>query len=155
MGEETKLIFRAMTTADVGMVANLEKEAFPDQWDEVMLLNEMSNCLAKYIVLEVEDSLVGYAGFWLIAGEAQITRVAIAKDFQGRGLGKKLTKAKLQLAWDSDAYGVTLEVRASNASAQRVYADCGFVQEGVRPGYYADNNEDAVIMWCYREASNE
>ena len=87
-----------------------------------------------------------------LAGEAQITRVAIAAGERERGLGTRLTAALINLAWNEGADAITLEVRQSNTTAQKMYLTCGFRAEGVRPGYYADNHEDAVIMWLYREA---
>ena len=94
---------------------------------------------------------IGYAGFWLVAGEAQVTRVAIAEDERGQGLGTRLTAALVNKAWELGAEAVTLEVRESNVAAQRAYLTCGFASEGVRPNYYEDNHENAVIMWLYKD----
>lgn len=117
-----------------------------------MWLDELNNSLTTYIVMEENGKVIGYAGYWLVAGEAQITRVAVAEGERERGLGTKLTAALINLAWNEGADAVTLEVRQSNTAAQKMYLTCGFRAEGVRPGYYADNHEDAVIMWLYREA---
>ena len=87
---------------------------------------------------------------WLIAGEAQVTRVAVAKDERGKGLGKILTEELIAAAWAEGAEAVTLEVRKSNIAAQTVYIQTGFTISGVRPNYYEDNKEDAIIMWLYR-----
>lgn len=155
MGEKTGLTSRLMEPEDIKEVALLEAEAFSDPWNEIMLLNELSNALSHYIVLVCGGNIVGYAGFWLVAGEAQITRVAVKKEFRGQGLGKKLTEAAVQSAWQCRAEAITLEVRESNLAARKVYESCGFSQNGLRPNYYGDNNENAVIMWCYREGTDE
>ena len=54
-------------------------------------------------------------------------------------------------AWELGAVAVTLEVRESNIAAQKVYLTCGFASEGIRPNYYEDNHENAIIMWLYKE----
>ena len=104
---------------------------------------------------EAGPSVVGFAGFWLVAGEAQIMRVAVRKSCRNRGLGYLLTKNLVREAWKLGAEAIQLEVREGNGSAIRVYEKCGFRSAGIRPNYYADNGENAVIMWLYREDRNE
>lgn len=141
---------RPMSAADIPAAAAIEEQSFHDAWHAAMLLDELNNSLAHYLVLEEELRVLGYAGFWLVAGEAQITRVAVAASERGRGLGRALTSALVRLAWELGAEAVTLEVRAGNKAAQSVYRQCGFAAAGVRPRYYEDNHEDAVIMWLYK-----
>ena len=74
----------------------------------------------------------------------------MAKDERGKGLGKILTEVLIAAAWQEGADAVTLEVRKSNIAAQTVYTQTGFTISGVRPNYYEDNKEDAIIMWLYR-----
>ena len=100
--------------------------------------------------MESEGQSIGYAGFWLVAGEAQVTRVAVLEELRGLGLGTRLTAALVNKAWELGAEAVTLEVRESNVAAQRAYLTCGFASEGIRPNYYEDNHENAVIMWLYK-----
>lgn len=152
MGEEaiTAISFRLLTEADIPAVVTIEATAFYDAWNENMLRNELANELTTYLVMESAGKFIGYAGFWLVAGEAQVTRVAIAEDQRGQGLGTRLTAALVTKAWELGAEAVTLEVRESNVAAQRAYLTCGFASEGVRPNYYEDNHENAVIMWLYK-----
>ena len=151
MGEETKAItFRTMVAEDIPDVVDIEATAFYDAWNAGMLLNELENELTTYVVMEQEGRLVGYAGFWLVAGEAQVTRVAVAEAERGQGLGTRLTAAMVNKAWELGAEAVTLEVRESNLAAQKAYLTCGFASEGIRPNYYEDNHENAVIMWLYK-----
>lgn len=153
MGTETwKAVIRDMSFGDIVAVTKIENCTFFDAWNESMWLDELNNSLTTYIALEENGSLIGYAGYWLVAGEAQITRVAVAPEARERGLGTRLTAALINRAWEQGADAITLEVRAGNTAAQKMYLTCGFRAEGVRPGYYADNHEDAVIMWLYREA---
>lgn len=157
MGTEAReTIIRQFSAGDIIDVCKIENSTFFDAWNESMWLDELNNSLTTYIVMEENGKVIGYAGYWLVAGEAQITRVAVAAEERERGLGTKLTAALINLAWNEGADAITLEVRQSNTAAQKMYLTCGFRAEGVRPSYYADNHEDAVIMWLYREAeSNE
>lgn len=148
-----KITTRRLVAADIVRLENIEKETFSDAWHQKMWLEELNNSLTTYLALEIDSEIVGYAGFWLIAGEAQITRVAIRSLERGNGLGTILTKALLAEAWSQGATGVTLEVREKNVAAQKAYANCGFKNAGVRKNYYSDNHEDAVIMWVYKDVN--
>ena len=152
MGEEatTLVSYRAMNEADIPALVAMEATAFYDAWNENMLRNELQNELTTYLVMESEGKIIGYAGFWLVAGEAQVTRVAIAEALRGQGLGTRLTAVMVNKAWELGAEAVTLEVRESNLAAQKAYLTCGFASEGIRPNYYEDNHENAVIMWLYK-----
>lgn len=152
MGEETTtaVSFRALTEADIPAIVAIETTAFYDAWNENMLRNELDNALTTYLVMESEGKIIGYAGFWLVAGEAQVTRVAVQEELRGLGLGTRLTAAMVNKAWELGAEAVTLEVRESNLAAQKAYLTCGFASEGIRPNYYEDNHENAVIMWLYK-----
>ena len=84
---------------------------------------------------------------WLVLDEGHITNIAVHPDYRGRGIGEKLVLAMLELARNSGIAGVTLEVRVSNNAAKKLYNKLGFVDSGIRKGYYSDTGEDAVIMW--------
>ncbi|MEE9202934.1 MAG: ribosomal protein S18-alanine N-acetyltransferase [Dehalococcoidia bacterium] len=90
--------------------------------------------------------LVGSAGFWRLYDEAHITTIAVRESHRRQGLGELLLHACIELAVSLRSRVVTLEVRASNHSAQTLYEKYGFQRSGVRRGYYTDNNEDAIIM---------
>lgn len=152
MGEKTaKIVFRPMLAEDLEFVEALEAESFHDAWNKSMLENELANSLSSYIIMEVDGEKSGYAGFWNIAGEAQVTRVAVSKACRGNGYGNSLSQALVEKAWQEGADAVTLEVRESNLVAQKAYKKCGFESSGIRPGYYEDTHEGAVIMWLYKK----
>jgi ribosomal-protein-alanine N-acetyltransferase len=90
--------------------------------------------------------ILGYAGMWLMVDEAHITTIAVRHEWRGRGLGELLLASLIESAMEDDAQRMTLEVRVSNETAQNLYRKYGFHQEGVRPRYYSDDNEDAYIM---------
>lgn len=92
-------------------------------------------------------TIVGYAGMWLMVDEAHITTIAVRPEYRGKGLGELLIVGMFERALEVGARWVTLEVRVSNTVAQNLYRKYTFHAEGIRKGYYSDNNEDAVIMW--------
>ena len=142
-----------MVEGDIPTIVDIEATAFYDAWNQNMLLSELHNQLTHYLVMESEGKIVGYAGFWLVAGEAQVARVAVREQLRGQGLGTRLTAALVNKAWELGAEAVTLEVRESNVAAQKAYLTCGFASEGIRPHYYEDNHENAVIMWLYKQGA--
>lgn len=91
--------------------------------------------------------VVGYGGLWMMVDEAHVTSVAVRRDFRGRGLGELLMLTLFEVGIRLGARWLTLEVRVSNHVARRLYLKLGFREAGIRPRYYTDNNEDAVIMW--------
>lgn len=94
-----------------------------------------------------EPPVVGYGGLWLMVDEAHVTSVAVRPEFRGKGLGQLLMLALFDVALQRSARWLTLEVRIGNTAALRLYKKLGFREAGIRPRYYTDNNEDAVIMW--------
>ena len=143
-------VFRICEEKDLPAVMKLDREAFFDPWSLETWQRELQNPIAVWIVEEVERDIVGYAGIWNVAGEAQVMRVAVRKALRNRGLGLMLMQELVRESLESGAEAVTLEVRESNIAAQKVYERCGFVSQGIRPGYYSDTGEGAVIMWLYR-----
>lgn len=95
---------------------------------------------------QTTEKIVGFAGFWIMAGEAHVISIAVLKDYQRRGIGRILLISAMQLATNLNATFITLEARISNTGAHELYRQCGFSQQGIRKGYYTDNREDAVVM---------
>jgi ribosomal-protein-alanine N-acetyltransferase len=92
------------------------------------------------------EPIVGFVGVWLTLDEAHVVTIAVRESHRGRGIGELLLIAAIALATLNDREVVTLEVRASNQAAQALYEKYGFRRVGVRPRYYSDNHEDALIM---------
>ncbi len=90
--------------------------------------------------------VVAYAGIWLMVDEAHITTFAVLPDWRRHGIGGRLLVELMRLAADLGARVVTLEVRLCNQPARALYQRFGFRPVGVRPRYYSDNGEDALIM---------
>jgi [ribosomal protein S18]-alanine N-acetyltransferase len=136
-----------MTVHDIDDVQRVERASFPVPWPAYALRQEVeTNRLARYLVIRAGGRIVGYAGVWLMVDEAHITTFAILPDWRRRGLGGRLMLDVMRLADELGARVATLEVRLSNLAAQRMYQRFGFRPVGIRPRYYSDNAEDALIM---------
>jgi ribosomal-protein-alanine acetyltransferase len=94
----------------------------------------------------IGEQVVGYGGIWLMADEAHVTTFAVHPAYRRRRIGERMLIALLDLAVDRHAREATLEVRLSNLAARRLYEKYGFRPVGIRPRYYSDNQEDALIM---------
>lgn len=92
------------------------------------------------------EYIFGFAGLWIMAGEAHITNIAVRERHRRQGVGELLLISLINLSTELDVHLVTLEVRASNTPAQDLYSKYGFAKVGVRRAYYTDNREDGVLM---------
>lgn len=142
------LEIRLAEARDVHEVAELDKLCFSVPWSETSFRSEITeNERAVYIVAESGGRIVGYAGIWIIFDEGHITNVAVHPEYRGQHIGTALVGLLLKTAEENGVVAETLEVRRSNFKAIGLYHSYDFQQEGVRKGYYEDNNEDALIMW--------
>jgi ribosomal-protein-alanine N-acetyltransferase len=142
-----KLLIEAMRLEDLDEVQAIEQASFSTPWPSNAYRSELvTNRLASYLVARIEGRIVGYGGMWLMVDEAHITTFAIHPGWRRQRIGERLLLAFLDLARDRHAREATLEVRLSNLAARRLYEKYGFRPVGLRPRYYSDNNEDALIM---------
>jgi ribosomal-protein-alanine N-acetyltransferase len=141
------LRIRPMTVADLPAVQLIERASFSTPWPPQAYRQELeTNRLAHYLVATLADEIVAYGGVWLMVDEAHITTFAVHPRFRRRRIGERLLLALMDLSVDRHAREATLEVRLSNLAARRLYEKYGFRPVGIRPRYYSDNGEDALIM---------
>jgi ribosomal-protein-alanine N-acetyltransferase len=141
------LLIRPMGVPDLAAVQLIERTSFATPWPAQAYRQELeTNRLAMYLVALLGEAIVAYGGIWLMVDEAHITTFAVHPAYRRRRIGERLLLALLDLALDRRAREATLEVRLSNLPARRLYEKYGFRPVGIRPHYYSDNNEDALIM---------
>jgi [ribosomal protein S18]-alanine N-acetyltransferase len=136
---------RRLTYADLPQVVAIERRAFGTPWSLAMFVLELSKPSGVCLAAQIGTELVGYLVCSRYDTVWHVMNVAVDPDRRRRGIGTAMMTALLQEVGD-DAQ-LTLEVRRSNAGAVAMYERFGFRSAGVRPRYYADNGEDAVIMW--------
>ncbi|MDN4594570.1 ribosomal protein S18-alanine N-acetyltransferase [Polycladomyces subterraneus] len=146
--ERSRIAFRPMKMADLPMIMEVERASFPTPWPKEAFVNELLHSpFAHYTVVTVDGEIAGYCGMWIVVDEAHITNIAIHPKYRGKKLGQATLAYMKRLARLLGADKMTLEVRVSNHVAQHVYRKLGFEAKGIRPRYYSDNQEDALIMW--------
>ncbi|EXX85051.1 alanine acetyltransferase [Paenibacillus darwinianus] len=141
--------FRPMALDDVQTIVEIEREVFTAPWSYEAFVNELRhNHFARYLVMINDGCIIGYGGMWTIIDEAHVTNIAVRNGWRGYGYGERLMRELQKLAVENGTTAMTLEVRVSNEVAQRLYRKLGFKPSGLRPKYYTDNQEDALIMWA-------
>ena len=142
-----RILVEPMTVDDLRAVHAIERASFSVPWPDDAYRNEiLTNRLASYVVARAGDEIVGFGGLWVMVDEAHITTFAVDPRWRRRGIGEWLLLGLLDRAVERRAREATLEVRLSNMPARRLYEKYGFRPVGIRPRYYSDNGEDALIM---------
>lgn len=131
---------------DPKKLAALDKKCFEVPWSQKSFEDEFKNDIAYYFIAREGDEIIGYAGFWNVSGEGDITNIAVDERYRRRYIGSALLETLIKKAVSLKIELLTLEVRKSNIAAQRLYAKYGFEEIGIRKGYYSNNREDALIM---------
>jgi len=146
--KELKINVRPMGEEDIPEVENIERVSFSSPWTSRLFYLEIKKKdFAFYRVLEFNKKVVGYAGYWRIQDEAHLVTFAIHPFYRRRGLGKILLNHILEEVRKRGIKRVTLEVRKSNYAAQNLYEGFGFKKVAIRPHYYHDTGEDAIVYW--------
>ena len=147
-----------MRLEDIDEVMEIEPVAFGSHhWSHQSFVNELNNSMGNYFTAVDESSkrLIGYSGFWLIGDEAHITTLAVHPDLRRQYIGERLLVNDILEAKRVGARWITLEVRVSNETAQKLYYKYGFKNLGVRRNYYQDNDEDALVLWTENIGSSD
>lgn len=148
MKTKTQISIRNMKITDLPQVMKIDSRSFPSPWTKEIYEQELlKNDFAHYFVIVHEDEIIGYVGLWIVFDDAQITNIAIAPEYRGKGIGEKLFAFALTYAFQRGAQKLSLEVRPSNHVAKNMYKKFGLKKGGIRKNYYPDNGEDAIVMW--------
>ncbi len=130
-------------------VLRIEAETHPRPWSLSLFMSEMALRSSRaYYVARVDGLVVGYAGLMMNGDEGHISTIAVDPNWHRRKIGTRLLLVAAREAVRRGALALTLEVRMSNRGAQELYRAFGFRPAGVRKNYYAETNEDALIMWA-------
>ena len=135
--------------SDLDGILAVEAASFTNPWTRAMYEWELQNRSVCHILVirTAACRVAGFCSFWLVVDEIHVNNVAIRPEYRGRGFGTRLMRRVLTEGRRLGATRATLEVRASNDAARRVYEGLGFRAAGVRKRYYTNPEEDAVILW--------
>jgi len=130
-------------------VVTIEEECYPQPWSATVFLSELAQRSSRrYTVATIGPLLVGYCGLMTVDEDGHITTLSVDPPWHHRGVGTVLLLDQARAAPALGVRHLTLEVRASNDPAQALYRRFGFAPVGVRPNYYAETGEDAIVMWA-------
>ncbi len=139
-----------LTERDLDEVMQIERASFAAPWSVGMFRQDLNFPLARCLAARCAEAgkrrLAGYIICWFVADEVHITNIAVRRDQRRRGVAARLVGEVLALARGCGMRTCTLEVRMSNEAAKGLYRKLGFEPRGIRPRYYSDNGEDALIM---------
>jgi [ribosomal protein S18]-alanine N-acetyltransferase len=140
----TEQVVRPMRLSDLPTVMEITRRSLPLPWGEAVWREELASPFGLYMVMEEDGAVSGYIGLKLISDEAHVMTIAVCPERRRRGFARTLVEVALAAPASAGARRVYLEVRPSNAGARALYGSLGFVETGLRPAYYGD--EDALLM---------
>ncbi len=131
----------------IDQILEIEKRVHGAPWSRRSFENEVDHVHGLLVVALIEDQVVGYGGVWMLIDEAHITTLSVDEEHRRLGIGRELMNKLLLGAKKKGMLCSTLEVRAGNTAAIKLYEGMGYRHAGVRAHYYPDNQEDAIVMW--------
>jgi ribosomal-protein-alanine N-acetyltransferase len=132
-------------------VLRIEQQVYPRPWSYGLYLGELAHrgVSRSYVVARTGHRVVGYGGLMVVGDDAHITTLAVDPELHGQRVGTRLLLVLARLAREQGIEGLTLEVRMSNEPGKALYRRFGFAPAGIRKNYYAEVNEDALVMWAH------
>jgi ribosomal-protein-alanine N-acetyltransferase len=144
-----------MVLEDLDRVMQIERDGFAHPWSAELIRREMAHDWSTILVATearrgpggaVREVLVGFVVYWLVHDELHVLNIATDRTERRRGVARALMDEAAARARQAGAVLATLEVRRSNAAALALYRQLGYRQVGIRPNYYVDEGEDAIVM---------
>ncbi|MHB1711572.1 MAG: ribosomal protein S18-alanine N-acetyltransferase [Acidimicrobiales bacterium] len=147
-GGRREVVIAPMRSRDLHGVLRIERAVFPQPWTHRLFVEELAQRDSRsYRAAWIGNDIVGFAGLMLIDDEAHVNNIAVDPQWQGQGMGTLIFLDMTRVALELGSRHVTLEVRVGNESALALYRRFGMAPVGIRPNYYPETGEDALIMW--------
>jgi len=148
-----------MLEADLNQVLAIERDSFPTPWAREAFLGQIRSPEAWAFALidgrRRDRAVIGYVCFWQDQNRLHLLNLCLARPYRRQGLAQGLLGFVTGLARQRGLSGIDLEVRQGNLAALRLYRSAGFIEAGVRPGYYSDTGQDALLMTLGLESSQK
>jgi ribosomal-protein-alanine N-acetyltransferase len=150
--ENGSLLVGEYGEGDIDQIIAIERDSFPTPWSAGIFRGEIASPISRVLVAKFDRDpgapVAGYLVYWQVVDEIHLHNIAVRRDMRRQGIASRLLREAVRCSSLKGAKSLTLEVRRSNLIAQRFYEKFGFSVRGVRSGYYADTNDDALIMWA-------
>lgn len=140
-----KIIVDYMTLDDFEIIKDRLQEEFDEFWTPGVLFSELKNENTKYIVLKVDNIILGFAGIWITPDTVELNNIVVKKDSRGKGYSKVLLEKLIEISKKTTREIFTLEVSEKNIIAIKLYKKYGFEKVGLRKKYY-EGKYDAILM---------
>ncbi len=137
---------RLASAGDAPAIMKIETASFSDAWSEEAVYDALAGKFYHFYVAELLGTACAYAIIRVAAGEAELLRFAVSKEYRGMGLGNRLAELLVKEEKKAGSESIFLEVRESNDPAIRSYKHAGFFTAGKRRGFYHNPDEDALLM---------
>lgn len=141
------ITIRPMQEKDIDAVAALEEKCFSEPWSKAAFQEAISKEYYSFYVAYKGDRHVGTVAYTKSFDEADISNVAVDEEVRYCGIAYQLLSQLMNDGYVAGIRHYTLEVRSKNVPAIGLYKKLGFISEGVRPGFYTNPSDDAIIMW--------
>jgi [ribosomal protein S18]-alanine N-acetyltransferase len=146
MKSDPSLSPESMKPSDLDEVLAIEERSFAAPWTRETFMNEMANRTARSFVFRLDGEIAGYLCFWAVLDEAHVQTIAVRSDLRGRGYGKRIMGHLEAACLREGLRRIILEVARRNTVARNLYRACGFSAIGFRKRYYAETEDDAIVM---------
>ncbi|MBQ6118911.1 MAG: ribosomal protein S18-alanine N-acetyltransferase [Clostridia bacterium] len=140
-----ELTVRRAALSDLDAIAAIEQASFSDPWSRALLESDLLKENSVYLAAVWDGEVCGYADGEDICGDFYVNNIAVAQAYRNRHIAETMLRELIGAARDRRCGFVTLEVRAGNLPAQKLYEKCGFRKVGTRPDYYTRPTENAYI----------
>ena len=144
-----RITIESMQTGDLDQVMEIEKACYANPWTRGGFETELARSVTVSLVMKEAESTVAYLIFWLLQEEIHVLNLAVRPDQRGLGLGRFFLEYMFDWGKKIGVRKAFLEVRASNKAARWLYEKTGFLKVGLRENYYAEENEDALLLARY------
>jgi ribosomal-protein-alanine N-acetyltransferase len=150
------VVITGMRRRHLRAVTAIERRVNPHPWSYGLFAGELRMPTSRaWVVARTGHRVVGFGGLMVVLEEGHVTNVAVDPEYHRRHVATRMLLVLVEQAVERGVVDLTLEVRMSNRPAQLLYQRFGFAPGGVRPRYYQDNGEDALVMWAHGISSAE
>ena len=148
--DKNSIEIRSMAMEDLDEILAIETSSFSKPWGRDVFMRELEIPISRNLVAIVSkarhNEIAGYMTYWVVAGEVQVHKICVREDFRKSGVASSLMAEMIRLS-DGEGVGLcTLEVGRSNEGAKQLYEKFGFEVTDIRPQYYAESGDDAMIL---------
>ena len=135
-----------MTSADLDEIMEIERLSFLSPWEKTLFIQELKNPRTTLRVVRDNTRVIGYLALYQVFDEVHLLSIAVHPDFRRKGTATGLLLETLLDCRRRGGKTLYLEVRENNHGAIAFYRGLNLVQTGVRPRYYQDTGENALLL---------